>query len=175
MVKRYCGIGSRKTAPNLLLIMEQIGEDLAKLGYILHSGGAEGADQAFEVGCDKVNGPKQVFLPWKGFNSHTSPLYDIPEEAFYIAEEQHPAWNLCSQGAKKLHARNIQQILGLDLQTPVDFVICNTEGGELVGGTATAVSLANSLGIPVLNLGERNAMLTYQDRLKELTLAKEEV
>jgi len=48
----YAGIGSRSTPDNVLGIMEKLGIVLAKKGFILRSGGADGADKAFEKGCD---------------------------------------------------------------------------------------------------------------------------
>ena len=49
--RSYAGIGSRKTPPHVLAAMTQIAEALAERGYILRSGGAGGADSAFEKGA----------------------------------------------------------------------------------------------------------------------------
>lgn len=62
---------------------------------------------------------------------------------------------------EKLMARNANQILGDDLQTPVNFVICAASGskfndnGEIYdvkGGTGQAVRIAYANKIPVFNL-----------------------
>ena len=45
---RWAGIGSRETPLPLLSKMTEVGEFLGKIGYVLHSGGAIGADMAFE-------------------------------------------------------------------------------------------------------------------------------
>lgn len=148
----YTGIGSRETPDNILIKMKRIACDAAGDGLILRSGGADGADLAFENGCDMVQGEKEIYLPWKGFNNSLSTLYYIPEKAFEIASEIHPAWDKCSPGAKKLHARNVLQILGQDLNTPSSTVICWTKGGEPVGGTRTALVLAQQLDIKIINL-----------------------
>ena len=74
-------------------------------------------------------------------------------EAFEIAKKYHPSWTSCTHGAKKLHARNVCQILGQDLKTPSDLVICWTPGGQLKGGTATALRIAKDYGIKIENLG----------------------
>ena len=78
----YAGIGSRETPPDILLKMVKIGCHLAKMGWTLRSGGAPGADSAFEKGCDLGGGDKQIFLPWKGFQGNSSLLYNITEQAF---------------------------------------------------------------------------------------------
>ena len=52
-----------------------------------------------------------------------------------------------------MHSRNCHQILGYDLQSPVDAVVCWTPNGNVVGGTRTALLLAQDAGIPIFNLG----------------------
>jgi len=147
--KYYAGIGSRKTPESILRLMSSIAEYLSNQGYILRSGGAEGADKAFEQGC---KGDKEIFIPWNGFNN-LSQLYPLTKECFELASQFHPVWDKLSQGAKKLHARNCQQILGKDLNNPVDFVICWTKNGKEVGGTAQAIRVAKSKKIRIFNLG----------------------
>lgn len=148
----YSGIGSRQTPENILKRMENLAVELAKKGYILRSGGAEGADSAFERGCDKAEGEKEIFLPWKKFNNNSSPLYTPHKEAFEIIKELHPIYNQLSQGVKKLHARNVHQILGKDLTSPSKFVIYWSKGK---GGTIMAIKVAEIYNVPVFNLSER--------------------
>lgn len=155
MSKSYTGIGSRETPPNMLEFMKELGAFLAVKGYTLRSGGADGADTAFEIGCDKVNGSKEIYLPWQGFNNNVSQLFQTNPEAIKIAAGIHPSWEACSQEAKKLHARNIHQVLGAQLATPSNFVIYWAEtsrNGEPKGGTRTAVVLAAQRNIPTYNL-----------------------
>ena len=126
-----------------------------KKGFILRSGAAEGADKAFEKGyCQSKNwkdnyANKEIYLPWRGFGGSPSPYFDPPTECFELAGSIHPAWERLSQGAKRLHARNTQQVLGLKLDTPADLVVCWTPGG-----TRTAIVLAKQRGIRVINLGK---------------------
>ena len=78
---------------------------------------------------------------------------DLIAETECIASEVHPAWDRCNEWAKGMHSRNCHQILGYDLQSPVDAVICWTPDGRVVGGTATAIRIAMKYDIPVFNLG----------------------
>lgn len=151
-MKYITGIGSRKCPTSIKSLIDEIAFRFISEGYVLRSGGADGADTFFEQAWDRNGGQKQIFLPWKGFNGSSSTLYDIPEAAFHTAERLHPNWPACSQGARRLHARNIQQLLGKNLDKPSDIVVCWTPKGEVVGGTATAINLALENGIPVLNL-----------------------
>lgn len=154
MSRFYAGVGSRETPSDVLTVMWNLGAWLAQLGWVLRSGGADGADSAFEGGCTAVGGRKEIFLPWKNFNKNKSILYTPTEEAIQLASRIHPAWGQCSRGARLLHARNTHQILGSDLATPVDMVICWTMGGGERGGTATAMKLAKEHRAKVYNLYE---------------------
>lgn len=156
---RYAGIGSRKTPQPILDQMEKLSRRLFELGYTLISGGAEGADTAFEKGC---SGKKEIYLPWPGFQKlHGNGYVSYPSaEAFRVAEAVHPAWGKLKDSVKSLMARNSHQVLGGNLRSPVDFVVCWTEDGcesEMMrtpntGGTSQAISLADRWGIPVINL-----------------------
>ena len=148
----YTGIGSRNTPQHVLYRMESIGKLYAEMGFILRSGGA---DAAFEKGCDSIGGQKEIYIPWNGFNNlYINNGYIVGNniDAETIAGEAHPAWNRCSQGAKKLHTRNVYQVLGLELNSPSLLIICWTSDGLATGGTGQAIRIAESRKIKTLNL-----------------------
>jgi len=166
-MKYYTGIGSRSTPSEILNLMSLIGEVFAQ-SWILRSGGADGADSAFEAGANKANGPTEIFLPWKGFNGNKSSLWikePVYTKAVQIAAKYHPAWHNCSQAVRKLHARNVQQILGENLDTPSDCVIAWTPEGKDVGGTATALKIARDHDVPVYNLYGKKPNFDHNDHL----------
>ena len=70
-----------------------------------------------------------------------------------MVRKTHPAPDRLSRGAMKLHSRNMNQVFGLDLQTPIEANICWTENGIKSGGTSSAITLCERNGIPVFNLG----------------------
>ena len=153
----FAGIGSRQTPINIIKDMVHISKKLVSAGYTLRSGGADGADSAFELGADNAiltddHERKQIFLPWKGFNKRVSQFDHPTHDAFEIAKKFHPAWNKLSSGGKALHARNVHQILGPDLDSPVEFVVCWTPDGQISGGTGQALRIAMKLEIPIHNL-----------------------
>lgn len=149
----YTGVGARVTPPAVLEIMREIGRRLALLGWTLRSGHSEGADAAFESGCDAAGGAKEIFLPWAGFNGSASTLDTPPAAAFEIAARVHPQWLTLTDYVRKCQARDVQQVLGPALDNPSLVVIAWTERGALVGGTATALRLAAEHGIAAINLG----------------------
>lgn len=149
MSKYYTGVGSRSTPSDICELIGKISVKLENLGWTLRSGGAEGADKAFEK--DIKN--KEIFIPWKNFGEGIVPNYS--EYADNLIKEVHPAYERLSEGAKKLHLRNVNQVLGLDLNTPSKFLICWAEidkEGTPKGGTRTAWMVAKKFNIPCFNL-----------------------
>ena len=172
MIKAYSGVGSRETIPEVCQVMTDIAGILCDKGYILRSGGANGADLSFELGVSDPT-KKHIYLPWKEFNGNDSPLYGVCPKALEIASKIHPAWQNCREKARLLHARNVYQVLGRDLNNPSKFLICWTENGEERGGTRTAIKLAQNHDIPVLNLGAVKSG-AYMDAF-ELFLMKHQI
>lgn len=159
-VRKYTGIGSRRTPPAIIELMSTFASDAASEGVILRSGAADGADAAFERGCLNSKGQCEIYLPWKKFNGHDSELYDVPKQAYEIASKYHPLWYRLGGAVKSLLARDVQQVLGQNLDDPSSFVVCWTPDGcetmnqysEKTGGTGMAICVADDYGIPVLNL-----------------------
>lgn len=150
----YAGIGARKTPDNVLEEMRGVGFSFGVLDWVLRSGGAIGADSAFEQGCNECSGQKEIFY-----------AHDANAEAMNIAKKHHPYWHNLSLYAKKLHARNCFQILGANLDTPCAFVLCWTPDGadgvkiqtsKDTGGTGQAIRIAVAYFIPVINMHSTN-------------------
>lgn len=171
-IKRsYAGIGARITPPITLGLMEAIATRLEKDNFHLRSGGAGGADTAFDRGC-KNNDNKTIYIPYDGFKGLRQ-FYPITAEAMNIAEQNHPNWKRLPGYAKDLMARNVYQILSHTLDEPVEFVICWTPDGCIhhstrtreTGGTGLAIEIASKNNIPVYNLNVKD----HYDRFIEYT------
>lgn len=157
MSKTYAGIGSRTITSDVKQRIHAIARRMVELNYTLRSGAADGSDEAFEYGCDSVNGLKEIYLPNKNFNDHPSRFYveswHKHKEALKLAERVYGnGWNFITDWARNAHSRNVAQVLGWELDDPVEYVFCYTSNGKKIGGTATAMKLAESLNIPVINL-----------------------
>lgn len=160
----YAGVGSRETPLYTLKEMREIAAELSKLGYTLRSGGALGADTAFARGDPAA----QIYLPWDGYNKvRRSTLNEPTPAAIVLAKTFHPAWHRCGEGAKKMHGRNMHILLGPNLDTPVDFVVCWTKDGRDTGGTGQAIRAAMTYGIPVFNLYHFDALPELRSHLKK--------
>lgn len=154
-IGRYAGIGSRDTPKAYLDAMTEVAHELRQQGWFLRTGGAQGADQAFEKG----GAPRCDIIRPTGWN--------IPRSAFKTAQENHPAWQRCSPIARKLLARNVCIIHGRDPLNPepVEFVLSwrpREVDGSLTenGGTALTVRIAKGYGIPVYDIED---LMSYPD------------
>lgn len=158
MSKYYAGIGSRGIPEKISKDMQYIASYLSNLGYILRSGNAEGADQAFAKGVN--NDLAQIWLPWKDFQKGFTLLHpkhkyivigDNDKEAYDSVVKYHPNGKNLTETSRKFMARNYRQVVGKDEPDSM-FVVCWTVDGKLVGGTAQAIRIALDKDIPVYNL-----------------------
>ena len=146
MTKFYTGVSSRGTPGHILELMRRLANKLQSDGWILRSGGADGADSAFEHSACSC---KEIYY-----------AADANKSAMNIASKFHPAWHRCSPYVKKLHGRNAFQVLGAHLNQPSSMLICWTKDGCLshenrsieTGGTGTAISIADWTSTEVINL-----------------------
>jgi hypothetical protein len=159
----YAGIGSRETPDDVRHLMHILAVKLRRERWTLRSGGAPGADTAFEAGATEDGGYQwaEIYLPWPGFEDRLTQQVRLvrPTQAAYkVAEQFHPAWERLSEGARALQARNVHQVLGPDVKNPVlsKFVICWTRDGNGAGGTGQAVRIARAHSIPVYDLQRAN-------------------
>ena len=169
--KAYAGIGSRETPDNALRTMGIMAGELERFGFTLRSGGAGGADLAFENGVTDTKN-MEIYLPWPYFNGHSElgvvwPDPDRVAEARLISAKFHPIWDRLKPSVQHLHTRNVFQVLGRDLNDPVKFVICWTEGGKHGGGTGQAIRIAQAYSVPIFDLGSVSAM-EIQDALNSM-------
>ena len=159
-MRYYSGIGSRKTPKAIIPTIEEIATLLDSKGYTLRSGGADGADTFFEDYSTR----KEIYLPWKSFNNNESELY---LENIEISKKFHPRWNSLNKAGRSLMTRNVFQVLGMDLKTPADFIVCWTETGKIEGGTGQAMRIARNMGIPIFNLFFYDAVSGVKEFLYE--------
>jgi hypothetical protein len=139
----FAGIGARETPGKVLHRMKRLSTCFGLQGYTLRSGGAAGADTAFEDAyLYHPDWPREIFRE-----------VDATSESLEMAAMFLPNFENIPDGIKGLFARNCQIIMGRDLKSPVSMVIAWTPGGEDVGGAGHAIRVAKHHNIPVINLG----------------------
>jgi hypothetical protein len=158
-VRYYTGVGSRSTPKPVLEVIDFIAANM-KADYTLRSGRAPGADQAFEY---PAGSKAHLYIPWYNFGADVpingNPRVIVPKgallrDAMSMAADIHKNWNAVSEPDRLLHARNCFQVLGDDLNTPSELLICYAQPDRrsVKGGTRTAVELAKMFQIPIYNL-----------------------
>jgi len=184
MQKYYTGIGSRLTPKQIRFQMFAVASLLAEKDFVLRSGGADGADETFEMGCISKQGKKEIYIPWTGFNGRKdngifTPNYindivltnikdTLQWKAADLAEAVHPRWKELAPRVKRLHTRNVFQVLGQDLESKSDFLICWTPNGKVLGGTATAIRIAQRYNARVFNLAIPFEQLELRTFIKKI-------
>lgn len=160
-LKRYSGIGPRKTPPTVLGIMTEIASQLASTQWMLRSGHGAGADQAFGAGAPPAL--KEIFLPEAGFNGA------LHYDHYKVIDDNHPAaerihsiaamhhnkyWNM-RPAYQALMNRNVNIILGENADLASDMVVYwqSEEGAaDYFGGTNHSIRIAKTFGIPTFNI-----------------------
>jgi len=151
----YAGIGARKTPQDILDIMTALAVKLSDK-YTLRSGGAGGADQAFQKGVKAAD----IYLPWRDFELGNQ--LKFPQHRYYPIEKDdteaeesvnlfHPNGSKLKDSVRAMMRRNFRQIVGKDGNNS-KFVVCWTADGEASGGTGQAIRIAEHFRIPVFNL-----------------------
>ena len=179
--KFVTGVGSRKVAGEGKDRIIEIAQLLDKAGYSLRSGGADGCDTLFEQ--NMPNSKKYIYLPWKGFNKNTSELCTVTDEAKKMAATVHPKYWALGIGPQKLHARNVYQVLGQNMDKPSDLLVCWTEDGcnseksssISTGGTRTAIVLAERNQVPVYNVQNEKDYKAVKELLEKEIASQKEV
>ena len=178
----YAGIGSRETSIDIQKEMYKIAKELESLGYVGQSGGAIGADKAFEganqpwekedgtvAGTKEFTRSKSNVTKWAKYTDGKNiaskfvvfKSSDSNDKVRNIAKEIHPKkQKLSEKDGLDLHARNTFQVFGKNLDTPVDFVLFYAEEQKdsirPKGGTGQAVEMARLKGIPTINMADKN-------------------
>ena len=95
-------------------------------------------------------------MPWRYFNSNPSTLFGITNECFELTLKYTPNLEFFKRQTQLLICRDTYQVLGGNLNTPVEFIVCYTNNGNTSGGTGYAIRIAESMNIPVFNRGLYN-------------------
>ena len=165
----YAGIGARETPSEILTVMESISLNLGNAGWKLRSGGAIGADSAFQCGIKdlpKLKEKQEIYLPWNNFNYNLAcddigvyvPTHHQFMKAEPLTRKYHSYYDRLTSKARNLMIRNAFQLLGINLDNPVAMVICYTENGKIKGGTGQALRISKDYNIPIYNLGNSECL-----------------
>jgi len=161
LYKAYAGTGNRDAPADILNTMKRLARELEEFGYVLRVGGMDGPEDAFEAGARN----SELHLPWQNFNNRQSKSYFNTDEIKCIAKMFHPTYDGLKPAIQAFLCKNVRQVLGKDLRSPVRFVLLWSEDGaessarcnSKTGSAGHVISLAAAMKIPVFNLGTPDA------------------
>ena len=168
-MKWYTGIGSRKTPPSVLVDMVDIARacELNKIG--LRSGGAIGADRAFESGAGNS------LISYRPNDVMSERAYELAKQFYepHSIREFGRRWSSVKPYVKNLMTRNVYQVLGDNLDDPSRFLICWTPDGcessvtrtKATGGTGQAIAVATAFQVEIINLYNADALGRVERKL----------
>ena len=166
-MKKIAIIGSRKAPYHVLKLINAIGWLYSKDGYMLRSGDAIGVDKEGAIGFQ--DNMKELYI---SSDKETSPSHiswhNLSDQA-KIKSVYH-ASSVCDDFWERhishqlLFARNSCQILGRELDDPVDKVIfyAKQNGNIISGGTRIAVYIARKYGIECENIYHNDIFNKYR-------------
>ena len=149
----WTGIGARTTPQEILDLMTEIALYISEYDWTLRSGGADGADTAFEMGSTN----KEIYLPWQAFNNRRSDLFLFGKnvnsgvaqsyaekvwETRYNEGQVKVPWDSLKEITKKFMIRNIFQLFGQQMNDISKLIFCWTQDGLASGGTGMAIRTA---------------------------------
>ncbi len=169
ILKFYTGVGSRETPNNIRSLMTGVAKKLNEYNYTLRSGGAKGADYAFEIGSEKCD-IYSVSEKHKPISKKPNIIPNLEDYRELVKLCCRHYKNITNQYAKDLHTRNICQVIGHDITNIVrsDFLLCYTKFGDYVGGTTTAIRCAEHFDVPIFNFG-------IYDNIDDITTREEHI
>lgn len=116
---------------------------------------------------DIVVEDKQLIAQAEEIVSEIHPFWKAEKDAIAAGK---PLAKTMSKGAKSLHTRNVFQVLGRDLKSPSEFLVCYApvdKQGIPKGGTRTAWMIAQKYGIPCFNFATQSKEEIYE-AIKEI-------
>lgn len=164
--------GNKEAPPSVIETIKQLCIKLESLGYTIRSGGMDGIDSEVE----KVAKKMELYLPWKAFSGKDSKLYYIDETTLQAAKAYSPTFDNLKPAIQSFLAKNARMVLGSKLNSNALFLLCWSEDGaelkkDVVAGTGNVghvIKIANSIGMPVFNLGKEGSKERLENYLSSI-------
>lgn len=175
LYKPYVVTGNKEAPPSIVAELESLVKRIEALGYTTRTGGLDGVDSAVE----KVSTKLELYLPWKGFAEKESKLYWNDDLAMQAAKKYSPVFDNLKPVVQAFLAKNARMVLGTKFDSNALFLLCWSDDGaeakkdvtSRTGNVGHVILIANSIGIPIFNLGNED---TKQRLYNYLSLFEQE-
>jgi hypothetical protein len=161
LYKPYALLLDNKTPEDVIARVATVIKKLEKQGYTLRTS----INSPILKGLEAQVTRKEIYLPWKDFENHTSELCWSTPRSDAIAQQAQPAYNSLNKGVKKILSMNARVICGNKMVSPCLFLLTwSLDGAENEGNVRSTtgfmghpITIASRLGVPVINLKHENA------------------
>lgn len=168
----YTVILDKAVPENILAKVEEIVKVLSGHGFTLRYGGTEEFESRFE----KVAERKELILPWRDFNEKQSKFTFNNDRSLAVAKMFHPTFDTMKKGVQAFLARNARLILGHEMKSPTNFLICWTDDGceslrektSATGFVGHPIAIASAAHVPIYNLNRENSVARFQHFMNSL-------
>lgn len=179
-------VGSRQTPSAVITQATKVLFEYLCLGYVIRSGNATGLDSIVTTYCSEKE--REIYLPYEDFNYKqfgksmnnaflpNQEYWPNYQHAIELVYQYHLLHNAVPKEHMKYLARDVYEVLGIDLKTPSEKVICWTPDGaettaectRQTGGTGMAIRIADAFGIPVVNLNKQKELSKQEEKEYEM-------
>lgn len=152
--KTFAACGEWELPEDVMAELTAIAEELLQEKYIMRLDGNPGACEAFLNACEYEE-DMELYIPWENFNDHETGHHKVTAGALEQAFLHHPDWTQVGDEDARLEiGRYSYLILGKDLKSPCDFLICYSDQGKAESDDiAQVIRIADSNLIPVFDFG----------------------
>ena len=159
--------------------MLSISKVLMKSGFMLRfNGETEGFNtKILDIDIARV----ETYLPWKTFNkdniSLTPKMVRPNEDAYHTAAYYHKKFKELPNSARAILARDVHVLLGENVKNPIKLLLCYSSDGaesikeinfKVTGYIGFSIMICDAMGIPVFNLGKKDAVSRLVEYIKTL-------
>jgi len=123
-------------------------------------------------------GRVEMYLPWKSFNTTINAKMPKPnEKAYHAAAYYHKAFKKLPNTVRAIISRDVHVLLGENVDNPIKLLLCySPDGAESIkdidykktGNISFSITIADTLDIPIFNLGNSGALSRMVEYIKSL-------
>ena len=168
--------GESGIPPEIATKLADISKVLMKQGIFFRYNGDN--DPLYNKILDTDLSKVEMYIPWKKFNTSFAAKMTKPVElAYHHAAYYHKAFKKLPNPVRAMLARDIHILLGESCTSPIKLLVCySSDGAETIkqvdfkttGNISFSISICDMLGIPVFNLGTKDAVTRLVEYVKTI-------